>query len=996
MRKEFQDELIGAEVKHKTFGYGLIELFKNDDKNIQVIFEDESTKLFVFPDIFINSYLELLNLDLQLRLESEISSEDGNDKYSLFKKKVIETYLSNELSYNTFINYYDDEYLYGKIKEDAISIFEKAYYYRYYNLPKEEKAIVLYVCSLVAFNKYDGNFWDHFREEFNRLYSRYEKQSLERIIREMISDQYKLNDSRHITNSLVHSIVPKLYIKRFYTFVFDIYKVNLEYNIDFEKSLLDDLLSMALHGIKRLFNQSNLDEDSFQLNATNKTYTLIKSTKLAIIHYEKEVIRLIRMMIGLIDSWYYDSLNENKYPQILIDYFNDWVKENEDILPKERVKKQREFIIKPTLKFNSDKKNVYLQLPNIPLRDINEEDVKNVIVYICYGNKEIIVDSSNYRILAKMGYYLLEVSTIIIEKPLNKISFKVLLNETIIYQTNDSLYRDYIIFSQEGKELKNNKYYDDIVYVIYNKSLTLDKKTFVKSDYKVAVFMANPEEVVELGNDNICFSNIMKPGLYGEKIHGLICKKGEQIIRAFKRVTNFVFEAQIEEDNVLIKINESFHKLEDIKHDITKRVGYNNYNLHLDDSVLKNNINVIMVYNKNNPSMELKTETFILDEKLGVEIIDKEDLFHKDIILDSSFNLDNYVFEDFDLETIPFCTTKFRLGFDYFQYSFDPNPLLLRYKWEGIDKWSILSELEINTSNYLQIVSTKIDFQIFDKQGTYLMSLPTSESNGISFIDIKYLRLIRNISDYVNYKILRNGNEIYSNIIYIRPTVISFSSSCDENNIKLSFDIKCFNPNLTISLLIKNEIVCSNDLSEKSIILENLIPFQKYVFEIKERGNIFEGIEDRHLFFGKIMLSDYSKLEGHVFRLSIISVCSDTPINDDFIVIPTNIKFIKKLSTKEEIPEAEFTSIDNFESAYECRLYKFNKKGISQEFNYHIRVFTEITSSKYNPILTVYIESITADGLTYNAKYNVIDDRDSDYNNLIDYMLIDTQRDIIK
>lgn len=87
------DTLIGRTVIHKSFGVGKIILHK--DNKISVQFSDESTRLFVYPDIFRDNFLEAVDLDFLDQVTHDIQVKQSEREKELLRYQSVKPASSN-------------------------------------------------------------------------------------------------------------------------------------------------------------------------------------------------------------------------------------------------------------------------------------------------------------------------------------------------------------------------------------------------------------------------------------------------------------------------------------------------------------------------------------------------------------------------------------------------------------------------------------------------------------------------------------------------------------------------------------------------------------------------------------------------------------------------------------------------------------------------------------------------------------------------------------
>ncbi|CUO40124.1 hypothetical protein [Clostridium paraputrificum] len=176
--------------------------------------------------------------------------------------------------------------------------------------------VVFISLVLIAMLKYNANFYDNVEATYESLYYHYPKQKIEGLIRTIVS-RYKTDTatkslrSRIINTVLSNAIVPSHYLPAFFEFIYDIYKLNFEYN------LADDLYEEFKFVYEGLRNSMLSDGDNVQLNVTKKTYKLIKSSKQLIADEQQldSIIKLSIIIVKLIDKmiWNQDLKIYNLY-----------------------------------------------------------------------------------------------------------------------------------------------------------------------------------------------------------------------------------------------------------------------------------------------------------------------------------------------------------------------------------------------------------------------------------------------------------------------------------------------------------------------------------------------------------------------------------------------------------------------------------------------------------------------------------------------------------
>jgi len=983
--------LLGQKVRHITFGIGLIVSFT--DNIIDVIFENMIKKQFEYPSCFETKYLYFLDSNLNNSLKKPQNSQVNivHIKYDEFRTHITHYFLTERLLWAVYINYINDEEIYQKLKQDAIRIIKHSMEIEY-GYPLQDRAVVTAFTSMVAFKYYDsGRFWEYLRYELKDLYDNLNNiQRMEATIRELISNQEKLNDSRQITNPLVHSAVPLQYMKKFLDFTYDIYERNFDHNIDGVST--NEILSITLDWLSKRFNSSDMDKDELSINVTQKTYTLIRSTKLAMIHYKKDMIFFLELMIGMINEWYYNDAITDKYPIIYQDVFLDWIEDNQAIASQRKLQNRQEYISQPTIRLNTDSKQVFLSMPSIPINNVEDVDLYNLQVILHDVNDLTLTLNKDYKIINRIGYFSIVFNKILIINPLSQISIRVLLNENTIYYSENSLYRDIIIFDAEGKEKSNNREYNGLVYVIHSKNDISKAKTIDKIHYLVSVFMAESTEVYHFGEKIIYFSKVMKPGLYGDATSDLIAKSGNEELVVYKSVSNFVFESQYPKSELMISINEHKIDFENNTHIIKKQGNYYNYSINLLGLSLNDDIKTIKI--QRNGLQEIKSDTFVLDSGVHFEIrrLDDNSLSRR-VAINSSFGQKKAqdILVDFKKQTI--YQYDFNLGFTKISYIIDP--YIPRYKWGTNEEWELLSEIEYKDSELI-IASRIKKVEILSSEGVVIFSeLPIRINDSTSEVDVSYLKQINNQHDFVDLRITYFNDLVHQTPMYLNTFVLGFNVlHLNQNEIQLNFDIKCFKKGELLFTLLKDDVVLEQSmLDEHHIKLSKLVEFNEYQIVITKKGNIFTNDEEKILYRNQYTLYDNGMLAGHMFKVNEV-IYWDNDIEVNQRIRTTGILFDRKLDKRDKL--AKESSIDTNNACYEIRFVKITYDNRRLPFRSKQKVYAEVVTRKQNPIITIYLEYDDAEGIGFSKDRGYIEENYNEYDTLIDHIIIDSRKDFIK
>ncbi len=931
-----------------------------------------------------------------------------NDEKGQFIKNEISTLnLGENLAFNTILSIYKD----NEILEKLINISSKILHehYRMRKISEEDRCIIIFTFSWLVFENYNGNFWDIIRQYYSSLYKEVDNQQfLEKLIREIISEQEKYLSSRHITHVLVHAGIPRCFLSRFYDFLFDIYEINFNYQLRDES--IEEILLESIEGLAPLLSEesNNSQEDSLVLNVTKKTYVLIKSTKLGLLHYKQSYVSILKRMLEIIDSWYWSlSFEEEKYSPILIDEFKKWVPNNQKTPLGENQKV--EYISKPRYKFDVKNKTIKIEFPQYRLKGINTVDFDSINVECVVESKTNILDKNEFKIIEKIGFNTIEIKPQTLSFISSNMLFNINQNNEPIISTNDSLNREFIIFNSEGNEIDNNKEYEGLVYVVFSKGKKF-KGHEVKIisdfvDYDIAVFEADKKNIYACGDTIIYFSNMLQPGVYGNEANGVVAymnnRKKQVPIQVFLKVNNFVFESELDSSELIVSFNKKQFSLNDLNFHYSKRGPFYNYNILIEQECLSNNLNNISIYDKKQNLKLIRSENFLIDENLTYKLVDTENSLKKGIRLMSSFTNANVSIENFDFSKHTYFSREFRLGNNCLEYQIDP--FIKRYKWNVDDDWQLLTDmLELGKNKRLFLSSTNNIVKVLnkDKIDFFNNNLLKDDSLGYSSLDISFLFQLKHKNIYVFLNISDSTGMQTIVRIYLQQAILHYDISLNiDGSFIFAFSIVNFLPD-TLEMKIyddKEKMVLNLTLKDQQIFISKLEAYKRYSIEIYEKANIFESIEERMICSFNCYLKDATKLEGKKFIIKEAGIYFfDNKNNIQYNQLDIKPVLIEVKNKIDKVPHKFFSLNVSTGMVYRCKLYKLSYSGDIIPFSYLNEIYIEIISKKTARIINFEAEDKDGGGLLLlGSKRYLIDADDEREKNIqtIDYLIINSEGD---
>lgn len=323
--------------------------------------------------------------------------------------------------------------------------------------------ILIAALVYIGLKYYDSNFYDHVYEKFEYCSKAFSKKLFENKLRETIKRFTGLSEEiRYVTLLLAHSFVPVNYLGSFFELMFDIYKINYNYEINFDlepKYIENDIGRILLHIFSGV-GPSSSDTLSIDVDSEHKEYLVTRGTQLALqktIVYETS-LDICYEILKIIDSDYWGKKHheqiENEYLKL---GYNAWKNSKKS---KNNTKNAYVFLKTPTIKRLNNNNKVELSIPFV---DFETYDENTEIEMHIYSEGKLIrkYDKSTgiFTVRSIFGGFRLFCKDIELENPLNRIKYKIFANNKIIYETKESIQSDYLIFDINRQALTRNRNY---------------------------------------------------------------------------------------------------------------------------------------------------------------------------------------------------------------------------------------------------------------------------------------------------------------------------------------------------------------------------------------------------------------------------------------------------------------------------------------------------------------------------------------------------------
>ena len=518
------------------------------------------------------------------------------------------------------------------------------------------RELIVVSLILIAMLEYDGNYYGSVRATYRRVYTRFSEQKVEGTIRSILSRYKKQSDAstreRIINVALENAIVPKNFLSAFFEFIFDIYKLNFDYDLPEEP--YEDF-KFVFEGLRSNMLSTG---DDISINVTQKTYKLIAATKQLITKEDglDAVIKLSILIAKLIDQRFWNKEVKIFNPYLKVGY-EGWERLLKETEHGGRVKRNHAVELRSRWepKFELNNNNMLFLVP--PAHRIKSQyDYRNVAVVVQNNGEEIYYDDNCY-IKEIIGGYQIEPQKIELDKPLGKLSYRLQCGDTVIYDSKDKLYRDYIVFNNEGQEISNNTDYEGTAYFVYKACEGEIKSLLSKENFNIGYRLVRIGDAVSIGSDVFNFSSMGKPGVFGQLHKNCLVRVDEDKCLPVYREANVVaFEAEKAAGKFEIVINGKPHKLSEMSYKTTERDSITKYVVELDlkeSGIYSVEVNLIAAGKKSS----ILSEEFVYDKELffETEMLDEESfsLRLNSGIIGRSINAEVSI-DDFELDLIHF------------------------------------------------------------------------------------------------------------------------------------------------------------------------------------------------------------------------------------------------------------------------------------------------------------------------------------------------------
>ena len=641
--------------------------------------------------------------------------------------------------------------------------------------------IVFVSLVLIAMLHYDaGNFYGTVRKTYADLYRRFPGQKIEGLIRTVL-DKYrtdaseKESKSRIINIALTNSIVPAHYLKAFFEFVYDIYKLNFDY------TLVDDLHEEFKFIYEGLRTSMLSDGDDVKINVTKKSYKLIKTTKQLITNKNSvdAVINLSIIVIKLIDKRIWNK-EIHIYNPYLETGYKGWVETlKDDLSDSARKDASTTFRSRWQPRYFMMNNEVYLAPP---LHRVKADYKHWEICAVVLNDGKEIYRNELPDVREIIGGYRVGITPFVIDNPIGKITYRLVAGDSVIYDSGEKLYRDFLVFNADGDEISNNTDYTGTAIFVYpgaQKNLSAYRSN---AYYSIASQNVHVGDTCVVGDTVFNFSALFKPGIFGEDYpdHYLIDHMTGKEMPVFVKAKMLIFESDQLDATFEIVQDGVIRKLNDFSHKVTAREGVNKYIIDIPTQDI--GIHSFVVYQiAKGKRTKILDYPYVIDRSLDTKVQKLDDETYAVTIMSSLTSITEceITASNFDPDGIEITYLKrkyhYSIPFDFEFYR------LSGQGWKSLKDGLWIGD--ISQDSVVDIYGNNIDgVLIYSSIGRPIEDVPKlRQKRGVQQIPVGFLASFKGVYDFVFMTFTKEGK-------VERALFCDYKCNLNDNGTDITFD----------------------------------------------------------------------------------------------------------------------------------------------------------------------------------------------------------------
>lgn len=369
---------------------------------------------------------------------------------------------------------------------------------------KKKERILLISIALVQFaikEFHSGHFWEEFAFKVDldeSVVQRICKRSFENCC-SLYSLYFHIGKKNkgYVTSILLHSILIEASSDKFMEFLSELYFKDLE-----EDYVTEEVQGLTQY-MHKLFSRY-VDEDDINLNIQGSKMTIAnqqlpKSFRIAFVKSPSIVAPVIGRLLFYVDKIHYNESFEYKMNDRFDEYFQNhkkaWTRISDS--NKRRSRKtdgQKRYHVAQYILLD---KKLHLVIPR---QIIDSEYIENAI-FVEINTKKGNIHRSRLFITQSKLFFKSEEKVIRVDDFYPEITYKITSGEEIIYNSKNLLYRDFIVFDFEGREINPKKVTSQPYKIVTKRSAKIISDTsrsqiIFQSNYKMLTMYFDEDSYV--------------------------------------------------------------------------------------------------------------------------------------------------------------------------------------------------------------------------------------------------------------------------------------------------------------------------------------------------------------------------------------------------------------------------------------------------------------------------------------------------------------------
>lgn len=780
--------------------------------------------------------------------------------YSELLERIKIEYKHHNLIGELLFDYFDDEEFELRIYELAIP--EIRSYIRFTTGTCEHPEYILTALTIIALKYYDGNFWDNVTDKLQDAMGKNKEVVFHNKLREFLREynNSSVKSSRLIDLPVTQSIVPANFMYGYFLFCYDIYCYNLRCSLKtFDKSDLRFVFDSLKNQISDTDNTDTLNVKGF------RTYALKQSTKRIIINRYgiDSLINLTEKIIRIIDNYYWD-----KEQIFMSSYFRKpyekWLKNvnQEDKRRGVSEAKNRTEFVRWTPKFILRNNKVFIETREDNISDIYDKSKLVMEVYEDYTT--LIERRENLHASDMIGGYRLKSETFEINNPLNHVVYKLKCGDSVIYESDLNLDREFLLFGKNGNEIKNHTDHDnEMIAFVLNKNETIQNcnQKIEHENYILWYQMVNKDSQYVIADKLVNFISIPDSGINGDVVRNVYFMHSMKNNYIYNKVHQIVISFKENPSLIVLNINDRRYRLD--SENYVKLITKSEYTTAIIDCSSFEDDFYHVWFGVLGTKKRLEFDfIFIIDSEF--EVHTEYDDGYKFVVSSSIYETAHF---EFDLND----KWEMQVLYDYNSavnipvvLMFDKPIYKLDNKWHTFDEYIWRDDLY--KMPQLSIAGMRFrSIQILDENEKLIIDkLNISRIAGTATIST---------SSFRSYSL----DKFYINVIDFEEKEyrVSIVSKIIFEDLKLQYNEQIKSLSITPYYLgrgdVKLELIYEDESKEytlsngKSLILQDIKPFVYYFMRVHSMD--FSSFSDRNLYKRPFIHYDMDKLENSRFKL---------------------------------------------------------------------------------------------------------------------------------